>query len=349
MSQTGAGQSRERTNGVPHFRAPRAAWWLPGPHLPTLFGKLARRVPWPRTTRVRLATQDGDTIAIERVDGRHDLPRIIVFHGLEGGTHSTYARGVLREAERRGWSADLVLWRTCDGEPVNAVARSYHSGASDDAGFVIEQLLAEKRAGPTFLLGVSLGANVLLKWLGEQGARVPASIGAAVAVSTPFDLGAAARKIERGFSRVYGRFFLRSLRAKTAAKLGRFPALVDAQALAAARTLREFDELVTAPVHGYKGADDYYERASSLQFLESIRVPTLLLNARNDPFLPRAVLDRVAAAAARNPFLHCAFPAGGGHVGFISGNTPFAPEYWMEVACLDWMREAAELRASIRA
>lgn len=320
---------------------PRAAWWLPGPHLPTIFGKLFRRVPQPPTTRERWPTPDGDTLSVERLRGRTEAPRLVLFHGLEGGLHSTYARGLLHQAHQRGWWADLVLWRTCDGETVNAVRRSYHSGASDDADVALTRILGADPSRPVLLHGVSLGGNVLLKWLGERGDTVPASIRAAVAVSAPFDLAAASARIDRGFSKVYGRFFLKTLKAKTAAKLSQFPDVVDPAALARIRTLRDFDELVTGPVHGFGGADEYYARSSSINFLSRIRVHTLLLNARNDPFLPASILDRVSEIARDNPNLTCCFPPSGGHVGFVAGGSPRDADFWMERVTLDWLESAA--------
>jgi hypothetical protein len=178
---------------------------------------------------------------------------------------------------------------------------------------------------------------VLLKWLGERGESVPPTIRAAVAVSVPFDLAAASVCIDRGFSKVYSRFFLKSLKAKTAAKLVRFPDVIDPTALARIRTLWEFDDLVTGPVHGFTGAADYYAQSSSIHFLNRIRVSTLLLNAQNDPFLPRSTLDDVKAHASRNPHLRCEFPSLGGHVGFIAGANPLEADYWMERTTLDWL------------
>lgn len=317
---------------------PSAAWWLPGPHFPTIYAKFFRTPPLGAVAREEWKLADGDTLTVLRVRGTAEAPRVVVFHGLEGGAHSTYARRTLGEAARRGWWADLVLWRTCDGRAVNDVPRTYHSGASDDAEEVVARVLAEDGgARATFLFGVSLGANVMLKWLGERGTSTPAAVHGSVAVSTPFDLGAAARQLEHGFSTVYNRYFLRKLRDKAFAKLERFPGLFDAGRLARARTLREFDDAVTAPIHGFRDADDYYARSSSIRFLETIAVPTLLVSAWNDPFLPRQVLADVRARVARNPYIGTVFPEQGGHVGFVSGRFPWAAEFWLERYCLDWL------------
>jgi len=321
----------------PRWPIPRPAWWLPGPHLPTIYGKLVRKIALPLTTREQWRLPDGDSLSVERMRGQPNAPRLVLFHGLEGGMHSTYARGILCEASRRGWWADFVLWRTCDGTLSNAVRRTYHSGASDDADFALERIVNADPDRPTVLAGISLGGNILLKWLGERATGAPNSIRAAAAISVPFDLAAASRKIERGFSKVYTRFFLKALKAKAFAKLARFPDIASAGTVKSARTMWEFDDAVTAPMHGFADAADYYKRSSSMRFLSEVRVRTLLFSAINDPFLPRSVFEEVRAIAARNPYLECVFPSHGGHVGFITGPHPWRVEYWMERFILDWL------------
>jgi predicted alpha/beta-fold hydrolase len=188
--------------------------------------------------------------------------------------------------------------------------------------------------------GVSLGGNVLVKWLGEMGDAVPAQIVGAAAVSVPFDLARASRHIDQGFSRVYQTHFLRSLRRKALAKLERYPALMSRDRVAASRTLWDFDDAVTAPVHGFADADDYYARSSSIKFISGVRVPTLLLSARDDPFLPRAVLDDVRQIALQNSNLTLEFPRSGGHVGFVSGANPFRPFYYAEWRVAEFLEQA---------
>jgi predicted alpha/beta-fold hydrolase len=183
---------------------------------------------------------------------------------------------------------------------------------------------------PFFFAGVSLGGNVLLKWLGELGSSVDRRIRAAAAISVPFDLARASRYIDRGFSRVYQRHFLQSLRRKAIAKLDRYPDLASRDRIEAARTLYDFDDAVTAPVHGFEDAEDYYTRSSSIRFLDAVRVPTLLLSAYDDPFLPADVLNDVARIAARNAYLEVEFLAKGGHVGFVGGHNPLRPLYYAE-------------------
>jgi predicted alpha/beta-fold hydrolase len=291
-------------------------------------------------TRIeRWDTPDGDEIELRRLDvpdDRRGVPRLLLLHGLEGTIASVYLLGALAEARRRGWAADVLIFRTCNGE-MNRTRRMYHSGETTDLDFVVRRLATANPTQPLVVAGFSLGGNVLLKWLGEQGSDTPPQLRAAAAVSVPFDLERGSRHIERGFARVYGHHFLRTLRAKAREKLRAFPGLFDEAALDHARTLFDFDEVVTAPVHGFAGASDYYSRSSSIGFLTSIRRPTLLLSAMNDPFLPREVLDTVSSVARENPCLHVEFHELGGHVGFVSGHNPFRPRYYAEWRVLDFL------------
>jgi uncharacterized protein len=305
------------------------AWWLPGPHARTIWGRFFRQTP-PLETRVeRWDTDDGDFIELVRLDADAGRPHLVMLHGLEGTARSHYARGLFLEAARRGWAADLLLFRGCGNEP-NRARRFYHSGETGDLDTVARRLFAADREAPFVFVGVSLGGNVLLKWLGELGDTVDRRIRGAAAVSVPFDLARACRYIDRGFSRVYQRHFLQSLRRKALAKLERYPDLASRERVEAARTLYDFDDVVTAPVHGFENADDYYARSSSIHFLDDIRVPTLLLSAYDDPFLPGEVLDEVVGIAASNPQIETEFLMKGGHVGFIAGQNPLRPFYYAE-------------------
>jgi predicted alpha/beta-fold hydrolase len=309
------------------------AWWVPGAHLQTLWGKLARRPPDVATRVERWATPDGDELEIRRLDAPAgsgpDVPRLLLLHGLEGTIRSHYLRGLLDQARRRGWAADVLIFRGCNGQ-IPRAARFYHSGETGDLDFVVRRLVQDYPTQPLVAAGFSLGGNVLLKWLGEQGSRVPLQLKATVAVSVPYDLERGSRHIERGFSRLYTRHFLATLRRKALAKLAHHPGLFDEARLNEARTLYDFDETVTAPVHGFKGASDYYSRSSSLQFLTGIRRRTLLVSAYDDPFLPREVLDGVVKVARGNPALIVEFHEHGGHVGFIAGRVPWQPIYYAE-------------------
>jgi len=326
------------------------AWWVPGAHVRTLWGKLVRR-PLPLETRVeRWPTDDGDEIELHRLEPLGTRAphggRLLVLHGLEGTIRSHYLRGLLALAQRRGWSADALIFRTCNGEMTRA-RRLYHSGETTDLDRVVQRLIRAHPGEPLALAGFSLGGNVLLKWLGEQGDEAPSEVRAAAVVSVPFDLERGSRFIERGFARVYTKHFLRTLRAKARVKLERDPGLFDASALERARTLFDFDDVVTAPVHGFESATDYYRRSSSLRFLGSIRRPTLLLSAYDDPFLPSDVLREVERVARGNPSLTPEFHRYGGHVGFVSGRAPWAPRYYAEERVLGFL-EAALLEAQAR-
>jgi predicted alpha/beta-fold hydrolase len=306
-----------------------AAWWIPGGHLQTLWGKLFRRQAPAPTVLERWDTPDGDFVELHRLQADPGAPRLLLLHGLEGTVRSHYAQGLLNEAARRGWGADLLIFRSC-GPEMNRTRRFYHSGETTDTAFVLERIAREFPASPLAMAGVSLGGNVLLKFLGERGSDLPAHLTAAAAISVPFDLSRSARRINRGLSRIYQRFFLGSLRRKAQQKAIRFPDLAPAAGIAGLRTLEDFDNLITGPLHGFKDAQDYYERSSSLPWLKRIRLNTLLLSAVDDPMLPPEVLDEVRDVARRNPALHLEFVVRGGHAGFITGSVPWRPFYYAE-------------------
>jgi predicted alpha/beta-fold hydrolase len=305
------------------------AWWLPGAHAQTMWGKFFRLDQLKDTRVERLETPDGDFVALHHLDAAEGAPVLLLLHGLEGSVRSHYIQGLLRNAKSRGWRAQVMVFRSCGGE-LNRNRRSYHSGETTDLAFVIDHLQSTFPSVPVMLTGVSLGGNVLLKYLGEQGRNISPRIKAAAAVSVPYDLAQSSRFIDEGFARVYQWNFLRSLRAKAMAKLEQFPDLFDQQRVAAARTMFDFDDLFTAPVHGFAGAADYYARSSSLGWLDTISIKTLLLSAVDDPFLPPQVLDEVREKARHNPNLEIEFPDHGGHVGFIGGHNPLSPVYYLE-------------------
>lgn len=314
------------------------AWWLPGPHSQTLWGKLFRRQQLQPTEIERWDTPDGDFLDIHRLNTTGATTRLLVLHGLEGTIRSHYAQGLLSEARNRGWSADMLIFRSC-GEQMNLTRRFYHSGDTSDLELVIGRILTEFPDQNLLIAGVSLGGNVLLKFLGEHGSRLPPRIRAAAAVSVPFDLSRASRFINTGASKIYQWHFMKSLRRKVLRKLDQFPELIQPQKLRSLQTIFEFDNELTARLHGFRDAEDYYGRSSSLQWLSRISLPTLLLNAVDDPFLPAHVLDEVRQAARENPALTLEFPARGGHAGFIGGRNPFRPIYYMEQRVCDFLAE----------
>lgn len=322
----------------PHTFTPRPfrpAWWLPGAHAQTIAGRYLRPPHGVRYRRERLETPDGDFLDLDfaTVDGAPaaggDAPLCVIVHGLEGSAQSSYVLETCRALAEHGVRTVAMNFRSCSGEP-NRTARFYHAGETGDLGFLLD-LLAGRFPRATLLgIGFSLGANVLLKYLGEQGDA--SRIRAATAVSVPFDLGRGADKLAASFmGRVYTRHFVRRLvdkyRGKRAAGIGLDAAALDERRLLRSRSFRDFDDVVTARLHGFDGADDYYTRSSSAQFLHAIRVPTLLVHALDDPFVDERAIPHDAIDA--NPALHTAFVPHGGHVGFIAGS-PGNPRFWAE-------------------
>jgi predicted alpha/beta-fold hydrolase len=294
----------------------RAPWWLPGGNLQTLYAALIRR-PGIKWARERWDTPDGDFIDVDRLHGSANAPLVVLFHGLEGSSGSHYAAALARELNRLGWRGAVPHFRGCSGEP-NRLPRAYHSGDAAEIRWILRRFHAEAKHAPLFAVGVSLGGNALLKWLGEdrEAKRV---LAAAAAVSAPFDLMAAGEALGRGFNLLYTRAFLATMKHKSALKLERFPGAFDGKAMRRARTLREFDDAVTAPLHGFRDTDDYWTRASAKPLLTRVEVPTVLVNARNDPFMPEEALPRSEEVSAA---VRCEFPSEGGHAGFVSGPFP---------------------------
>jgi uncharacterized protein len=333
------------------------AWWLPGPHCQTVGARWTRHRGGVRLTRERIDLPDGDFLDLDWPDPKTgaDPSRavVVVLHGLEGSARSGYALETYRQLGRHGLAAVGLNFRSCSGE-LNRGRRLYHSGETDDLRFLLALLRRRYPGARLGAAGYSVGGNVLLKYLGEEGQkghigqkgqRVPAGpVDAAVAVSVPYDLAASAEFTERGVARVYVHRLLRSLRAKVRARRADLGGLLDVGRSLAARTFREFDDAATAPLHGFRGADDYYARSSSAGFLHAIATETLLVHATDDPFLPPSVIPRDAVAA--NPSLRSAFVRRGGHVGFVSGQ-PWRRRYWAETRAADFL--AARLAVPRRA
>jgi predicted alpha/beta-fold hydrolase len=312
-----------------------------------MWGKFFRRQQVHDTRVERLETPDGDFLDLHHLDAPFGSPIFLLLHGLEGSVRSHYAQGLLGEARNRGWHAVVLAFRSCGDEP-NRTPRSYHSGETTDTEFVLRHLESSFPSAPIVLAGVSLGGNVLLKFLGEQANRISSRVKGAAAVSVPYDLARSSRHINEGFARVYQWNFLRSLRRKASAKLVQFPDLISRDSLAAATTMFAFDDCFTAPVHGFLDANDYYSKSSSINWLEDISINTLLLSAVDDPFLPPDVLDSVRQRASRNPHLEIDFPPHGGHVGFITGTSPFSPAYYLEHRVSEFLARQLEFSSSSR-
>jgi len=299
----------------PVYRAPR---WLPGGHLQTLYPYLLRRLPGPPYKRVQWNTPDGDFIEVDWLPGPDDAPLVILFHGLEGDSRSHYARALLRALSARGWCGAVAHFRGCSGTP-NRLPRAYHSGDYAEIDWILRRFADEHPHAARFAVGVSLGGNALLKWLAATRLEAANIILAAAAVSAPMDLSVTGHILGQGFNRLYTRHFLQTLKPKFLAKLARFPGLYDGAALARARNLYEFDNVVTAPLHGFRDTEDYWTSASSKPDLPSIALPTLILNARNDPFHPGHHLPDASEVSSQ---VCLDFPDEGGHVGFVSGTFP---------------------------
>ena len=309
-----------------HFAPP---WWLSGSHVQTLAGKFFRRASHEMLTTERIETPDGDFLDIDWMpETDPTMPVVLVLHGLEGHTKRGYMVHTFLALADHGLRAVGMNFRGCSGE-VNRAPRFYHSGETEDIALVIERLQERFPTRPLMAIGFSLGGNILLKYLGEQGAKNHAPLSAAVAISVPYDLSAGTDALERGgMASIYVGYFLRSLFAKVRAKREILAGILDLDSVWASKTLREFDEAATAKLHGFAGAEDYYRKCSSKDFIGSIRVSTLLLHSRDDPFLPVAALP--VSAIEANPFLTLVRTEGGGHVGFFEGGTPWNPAFWME-------------------
>jgi uncharacterized protein len=318
----------------------RAPPWLRNRHLQTIWPVMLRAGPRMQYRRERWTTPDGDFIDLDWAVGPPDRPAgtgplVALFHGLEGSSGSHYARSLMASALAAGWRGVVVNWRGCSGEP-NLLARAYHAGDSAEVDWIL------RRLRPDFVAGVSLGANALLKWLGEQGSQAD-FIRAAAGVSAPQDLEVGALALGRHFNRLYCMSFMGSLKRKSLLKLERFPGIYDRRKVVAARNFQDFDDVVTAPLHGFASARDYWIQSSSKQYLGGVEVPTLVLNARNDPFLPEHALAR-PSEVSRHVVLD--YPAHGGHVGFTHewrqsgrGGEPQAAGSWLPQRLMGFFRQ----------
>lgn len=313
----------------------RAPWWLPGGHIQTIYPAVC--IPKPRLTfrRERWDAPDSDFIDIDFIDGLPGNPLLVLFHGLEGSSNSHYARSLMDHVLKLGWSGAIVHFRGCSGD-INHSPRFYHSGDAEEIEWVLKRLHAQRNDQPWSKLhavGVSLGGNALLRWLGESQHEAE-FIDSACAISAPLDLAGGGAALSSGFNLIYTRLFLKTLKPKCLAKLKQFPGLFDRETMLRARNLYEFDNIVTAPLHGYRDTDDYWNRASAKHVLGDIAVPTLVLNARNDPFLPERYLP---GSASRHVVLE--YPAEGGHVGFPVGAPPGSND-WLPQRIIQFLMHA---------
>ena len=312
----------------------RPSWWLPGPHAQTLGARMLRPKSGLAHRRERWTTVDEDFLDLDFVEGpvlRDDV-LVILLHGLEGSTGSGYMLEIARRLAGNGIASVGVNFRSCSGE-LNRGRRLYHSGETTDLRWVVNRLREQDPARRLAAVGVSLGGNVLLKYLGENGSSAP--LVAAAAWSVPFDLAAGARFMEHGFARQYVGRLLRSLKSKVRVRRDEIGRFLDLERTLRARTFWEFDDAATAPLHGFAGADDYYQRSSSSTFIPEITVPTVIIHSRDDPFLPADAIPEAAMCA--NPAVTPMISDHGGHVGFVSGWSPTAPHFWAEDRIARWL------------
>jgi predicted alpha/beta-fold hydrolase len=301
-------------------------------HLQTILPSLLRRINGVAYQRERITTPDDDFIDLDWScrGGRH---LVVLCHGLEGSSRAAYMLGMARAFNRAGWDAVAYNYRGCSGQ-INRRLRAYHSGATDDLALVYDHIRRHRSYHSLGFVGFSLGGNLVLKYLGENSSSLDPRRHWATAISVPCDLAASARQLDRAVNQVYNWRFLRTLIRKARWKANRYPGRIDTARLNAVRSLKSFDDLYTAPVHGFRNARDYWQRCSALGFLERIRVPTLLINALNDPFLDRSCFPYDIARRHTKLFLET--PPSGGHVGFLS--TRLSAPFWHETRSIQFAR-----------
>ncbi len=318
----------------------RAPWWLPGGNIQTIYAaKVARRHEGltPTWVRERWLTADDDFIDVDwreeaNADDAKEPPLLVLFHGLEGSSQSHYAHAFALEARRRGWRIAVPHFRGCSGE-INRAPRAYHSGDFEEIQWILSRFRAQ-HTGPLFAVGISLGGNALMRWAGESGHAASQLVDGIASVCSPIDLTASGNAIDSGFNKaIYARMFLATMKPRALQKLQQYPGLFDPEVLNLAKTLYAFDDVFTAPLHGFKNTDDYWHRASAKPSLSSVRVPALVLNAQNDPFIPASCLP---TAEQVSKYVTLWQPAAGGHVGFASGHFPGNLKE-MPTAVLEWM------------
>jgi predicted alpha/beta-fold hydrolase len=323
------------------YRSPR---WLRGSHAQTIYPFMLKR-PAIAYRRERVTTRDGDFWDFDWLPDPSgvtpDTPLVVLFHGLEGNSQSHYALLLMQHVATRGWRGVVPHFRGCSGEP-NLLPRAYHSGDHEEVGGMLDALRERTDARtPIYAVGVSLGGSALLNWLGRAGARARERVRAAVTASVPLDLMAAGIAIGQGLNRIYTWHFLHTLKPKALAMATRFPGVLDPRRIVRARSLWDFDESVTAPLHGFAGADDYWTRASSKPWLSKVALPTLVINARNDPFVPAHSLPDASLVSSAVVLEQ---PASGGHAGFMTGPAPGRID-WLPRRALHFLEAQAAARS----
>jgi hypothetical protein len=322
---------------IKHFKP---AWWLKNPHLQTIWAsRLFRKQPLAIQTK-RLELPDGDFLDLAWVGKETHYnpatPIILILHGIAGNINSAYIQRILRAIDKRGWRGILMHFRGCSGTP-NRLARGYHSGETEDLQYVVTEILRQEPQAPLFAIGYSLGGNVLLKWLGENGQQgIENPLRAAVAISIPFELKKTVEQLNKGFSRLYQWRLLRELTRNHSRKFKTVSTAIDFGDITKVRDFWQFDNTITAPLHGFKSAEDYYLQSSSRQYLEYIQKPTLIVHAKDDPFTSPDSLPQQQEISSQ---IRLELTEQGGHVGFVAGNLPWKPIYWLDERILAYLEQ----------
>lgn len=318
----------------------KPAWWMKNPHLQTILPRVYRKRSAIHTIDEQFELKDGDFVQLnwtEKPKAASTQPIVVVFHGLGGSIDSFYTIGMMKAIAANGWLGVLMHFRGC-GEQTNRHAQAYHSDATADATEFLTWLKEQYPNRPIAALGFSLGGNMLAKYLGEQGQNSP--LDAAVVISAPLQLAPCAQRMSRSFSRVYQKYLLDKLKVGIIEKLnylkGKFPIDISIKEIRAIKTLREFDNKITGPLHGFNDADDYYTRCSGLPFLKNISTNTLIIHAADDPFMTDQVHPQPGDLSSNVRF---ELSSGGGHVGFLSGKNPLKPQFWLEHRAPEYIKE----------
>jgi len=322
----------------------KPAWWLKNRHGQTLWPNRIRRGKPVKLIRHRFELPDGDFLDTEWTEGNSG-PIVLILHGLEGSTHSGYAMRIMRQIIKRGWRAVFMYYRSCSGEP-NRLYRRYHAGDTDDLVNVINLIKERAPDTPIAVLGYSLGGNVLLKWLAESKIEeIPEELAAAVAISVPFELEKVNLHITQGFAQVYQAAMRNKMQRSIKEKYtGREDTQLDIEKIMSLKTFREIDEVFTAPVHGFKTVEEYYEKNSCRYILKDVKYPILVLHSRDDPFM---TMEDVPKADELSEHITFELSEKGGHVGFVYGN-PWRPRYYLEERIPSYLEECFQAHSKYK-
>lgn len=317
----------------------KPSWWCRSAHAQTIFGSLTRAHPDIPFQRERMEAPDGDFFDVDWMYGKPQSPLVIVLHGLTNSSNADYVHTLLEKIQEKHWQAVAINARGTTG--VNRLPVMDNSGRTGDLDFLVKKILERKMTSTIYVVGYSAGGNKTLKWLGEIGDSIP-EVKKAAAVSVPYDLEKTTANLDKGFDKhVYTRLLLKDLKKNAYEKEAQFPGVFDHEKVKKAATFKEYDGEVTAPIHGFKDAHDYWYQSSSERYLDQIKTPTLLIHAKNDPFLSEKdlPLDKIAAS----PFLTLILTKDGGHVGFVTGSVPFRQGKWLENKIVEFL-ESKELK-----